>query len=178
MSEQRNIIVVDYDPTWAKQYEIASKEVQDILKDELIEIYHIGSTSVPGLAAKPIIDMLVVVKDITTVDAYQAAFENIKYTAMGEYGIKNRRFFLRGPIHRTHHIHIFDIHNQEDIDRHLALPMYLQHHQEARDAYSAIKKEMAKKYPHDIDGYCDGKNAFVKELQLVALQWYKGNDMH
>ncbi|MFD3262223.1 GrpB family protein [Paenibacillus lentus] len=78
-----------------------------ILQDDLVNSFHIGSTSVPGLKAKPITDILLVVKDIGGLDTFSAQFENLGYEVMGEFGIKGRRYFRKGGDDRTHQIHAF-----------------------------------------------------------------------
>ena len=88
--------VVPYQPAWPAEYEAEAEKIKQILGGELIEIHHIGSTSVPGLKAKPILDILPVVRDIGRIDAYNSAFEAIGYEAMGELGLPGRRYFRKG----------------------------------------------------------------------------------
>ena len=150
-----------------------SSKIKNILKDILLSIDHIGSTSVPGLAAKPIIDMLPVVTNIKEVDKYNLEFERLGYECMGEFGIPGRRYFRKGgEEHRTFQIHFFGQNSTYDIKRHIAVRDYLRTHKEDADAYGELKKKLAVQFPNDIDGYCDGKDAFVKELQRKALEWY------
>ena len=87
----RNIVVVPYDPQWQVLFEQEAEKIRSVLGDLLIEIHHIGSTSVPGLAAKPVIDMLPIVRDIALVDGLNPQFEAIGYEPMGENGITGRR---------------------------------------------------------------------------------------
>lgn len=168
------IVVVEYDPMWKEKYETEAARLREILKDILISIDHIGSTSVEGLTAKPIIDILPVVTDIERVDDYNAEFEALGYECMGEYGIPGRRYFRKGgEEHRAFHIHIFGQDSIHDIRRHLAVRDYLRSHKEVADAYGDLKKKLALQFPNDIDGYCDGKDAFVKNLEKKALAWYE-----
>src|SRR3989338_9466562 len=104
----RTIEVLPYDPNWPELYRKESALLSDIFKDQLISIHHIGSTAVPGLCAKPIIDIMPVVKDISKIDAFNKEMAAIGYEAIGEYGIPNRRFFFKGGVnHRTHHVHVY-----------------------------------------------------------------------
>ncbi len=169
----RKIEIVEYDKNWPELFQKESDLIIEIFKDEIVKIYHIGSTSVPGLKAKPIIDMMPVVKDIENIDKYNEKMKNLGYEARGEYGIKGRRFFLKGGDDRTHHVHMFQYDNTEAIQRHLAVRDYLRSHKEAVEDYAKIKKEAAEKYPHDINGYCDYKDKFVKDLEKKALEWMK-----
>lgn len=136
-----------------------------------MEIHHIGSTSVAGLAAKPIIDIMPIVHNLEDVDKVVSEFENIGYEYMGEFGISGRRYLRKGGEERTHHIHIFKENNTYDIERHLAVRDYLRTHKDICDKYAKLKKELAKRYPYDIGGYCDGKNEFVKQMEREALEW-------
>ncbi len=167
------IEVVEYSCTWEKMYEEEAAQIRIILGDHLVEIYHIGSTSVQGLKSKPIIDMMPVVKDISAIDKYNNGFKAIGYECMGEFGIPGRRYFRKGGDNRTHQIHMFEKNNQLDIVRHLAVRDYLRTHNEIAYSYGKLKAELAVKYPNDIDGYCDGKDAFVKRMEETALVWYK-----
>ena len=90
-----------------------SEKIKNILNDIIIDIHHIGTTAIPGIKAKPVIDILVEVKDIEEVDQYNYKMEELEYEAMGEYGILKRRFFRKGKNNRTHHIHIFQTGNEE-----------------------------------------------------------------
>ena len=171
----RKIVVVDHRPEWAQAYAREAERIAAILGDNLVSIHHIGSTSVPGLAAKPIIDILPVVRDIAAVDLCNAAFAALGYTAMGEFGIPGRRYFHKGGDERTHHVHIFAADNRAAIERHLAVPAYLRAHPDEARAYGNLKKALAARFPCDWEGYCDGKDAFVQALEKRALEWYRQN---
>ena len=108
-TNKRIIQVVAYDPKWPELFQIESEALAAVLGDEILRVHHIGSTAVPGLAAKPIIDILLEVKDVNTLDEYNAAMERLGYTARGEYGVPGRRFFLKGLHNRTHHVHAFNV---------------------------------------------------------------------
>lgn len=96
------IRVVPYDPFWEVEYENESQKIKNILKDILVEVYHIGSTAVKGLAAKSIIDIMPVVTNISLVDKHNKEFVAIGYECMGEFGIEGRRYFRKGGDNRTH----------------------------------------------------------------------------
>lgn len=164
--------VVAYRPEWRAVYEKERERIAAILGRNLLEIHHIGSTSVPGLWAKPIIDIMPVVERIGGVDRYNHGFETIGYECMGEFGIPGRRYFRKGGEKRTHQIHIFERGNRRDIIRHLAVRDYLRAHSDEQAAYGALKRELAERYPYDIAAYCDGKEAFVQTLEQRALDWY------
>ena len=164
--------VVPYNPLWQQMFDEEAARIRMVLGKELVDIHHIGSTAVPGLAAKPVIDIMPVVKDIRQVDALNPLFGQLGYECMGEFGIPGRRYFRKGGEHRTHQIHIFQEDNRQDIVRHLAVRDYLRAHPEDADRYAALKQELAARFPADIESYCDGKDAFVRQLQEKALAWY------
>ncbi|AFS77828.1 hypothetical protein UPF0157 [Gottschalkia acidurici 9a] len=165
--------VVEYKREWPGLYLDEAEKIKNILKDELVNIYHIGSTSVENLKAKPIIDIMVVVKGITKVDNHNKEFESLGYEPKGEYGMIGRRYFRKGLENRTHQIHIFESSNSNDIERHLAVRDYLREHPDYAIEYGELKSKLAIMFPSDIEAYCDGKDEFVKELERKALDWYK-----
>ncbi|ASK64106.1 hypothetical protein CFK37_19070 [Virgibacillus phasianinus] len=155
-----------------RMFKEESRRIKVIFGDELIDIHHIGSTSVNGLKAKPIIDIMPVVKHIGKVDSLTEQMAKIGYESLGENGIKGRRYFRKGGDNRTHQIHVFQVDNKGDIDRHLAVRDYLRTHSEDAKQYGDLKENLAKQFPSDIDSYADGKDAFVKKLEKKAVHWY------
>lgn len=167
----QHIIVIDYDPCWEQQYLAEAKTIRAILGENCTAIFHIGSTAVKGLKAKPIIDIMPVVRDIAAVDEKQGAFEGIGYEYLGEFGMACRRYLRKGGDERTHQVHIFQETDRANIERHLAVRDFLRAHGEIARQYGALKETLARQYPYDIEGYCDGKEAFVKDLERQALRW-------
>ena len=170
----QHITVVDYDPAWPLEYARERDRIAAILKENGISIYHIGSTAVPGLAAKPIIDIMAVVASLEEVDAVAEKFSGIGYEYLGEFGITGRRYLRKGGDERTHQIHVFQADDWQNIGRHLAFRDYMRTHEQERDEYAEIKKGLAQKFPYDIDGYCDGKEDFVRRMEGCALAQYDG----
>ncbi|WP_303963890.1 GrpB family protein [Succinatimonas hippei] len=166
------ITVVDHDPKWVLKFNDEKQKIDAILKSDCFAVYHIGSTSVENLSAKPIIDILAVVRDLSLVDAKKSAFEEIGYEYLGEFGIKGRRYLRKGGDERTHQIHIFKYDNLDEIIRHLAFRDYLRANKDICAEYAKLKKALAVKFPYDIDGYCEGKDSFVKEYEQKALACY------
>src|SRR5918993_5992034 len=113
--------VVPHDPRWRGAFEAEAKQVAAALGENVVAIHHVGSTAIPDIYAKPVIDLLVEVREITGVDGRSSAMESLGYEVMGEYGIPGRRFFrkdTRAGI-RTHNIHAFEAGSAE-AERHLA----------------------------------------------------------
>lgn len=160
--------VVPHNSQWKKAFEIESKQIATAIGKNIVAIHHIGSTAIPTIYAKPIIDFLVEVRDLTLVDKRNAAMETLEYEAMGEFGIKNRRYFRKD---RTHHVHIFEV-NSPEITRHLAFRDYLIAHPKIALEYSDLKRKLAQQYPEDIEGYMDGKDGFIKATEKKAVEWY------
>ncbi|MFW9932548.1 MAG: GrpB family protein [Candidatus Thorarchaeota archaeon] len=170
MSEWRGVKVVPYNSEWPIMFEQEKKVLQAILSDLLVEIHHIGSTAIPGISAKPVIDILPVVKEIVKVDEMTKEFERYGYEGRGEFGLPGRRYFTKGKSERTHHIHIYERGNPEVI-RHLAFRDYMIAHPLEAKAYSELKEKLAKEFANDRDSYIDGKEEFVKERERRALLW-------
>mgnify|MGYP005795763827 CR=1 FL=1 len=167
----QHIVVTAYNPEWPNMFEMEAEKIRQILGPNCVSIFHIGSTSVDGLAAKPIIDIMPIVKNLDAVDLVSGEFEKIGYEYMGEFGIAGRRYLRKGGEERTHQIHIFAQSDKANIQRHLAFRDYLRTHEDVKNAYAKLKRALANKYPYDIDGYCDGKEKFVKEVEAKALNW-------
>ena len=170
----QHITVIEYSPLWKNKYKEESLLIRNILADNCIAIYHIGSTSVEGLAAKPIIDIMAVVRSLEIVDTVAEKFSDIGYEYLGEFGIEGRRYLRKGGDEQTHQLHIFQADDWNNIGRHLAFRDYMRTHEKEREEYAKIKIELAKKYPYDIDGYCDGKENFVREMEEIAISQFDG----
>jgi len=167
-SEIRKVTVSAYQPSWQKNYELEAAQLSNIFGEELVEIHHIGSTSIPGMDAKPIIDILLVVHDIQKIDTYNKKLQHTGYIPKGEYGIPGRRFFIKGDeLHHTHHIHVFQKGNA-DITRHIKFRDYLITHPEEAREYARLKHELAIRHHLDIESYQAGKEAFIKQIDQKA----------
>lgn len=167
----REVKVVPHDLAWQEAFETEAAALSSALGHEALAIHHVGSTAVPDLAAKPTIDVLIEVRRIEEVDKFDPAMAERGYEAWGEYGIPGRRFFVknRGPV-RTHNIHVFESGNPE-IERHLVFRDYLIQHPKAARAYRTLKKDLAEKFPKDIEAYMNGKDTFIKQTEKEALSW-------
>ena len=172
----RKVEVVPHDPNWLNLFEIESKQIAIALGENIIKVHHIGSTSIEKIYAKPIIDILVEVSSLDKVDEQSLEMEALGYECMGEFGVENRRFFLKNDRNgiRTHHIHIFEV-GSVQLARHIAFRNYLNSHPEDALAYSSLKRSLAKRHPSDIEGYMDGKHNFIQEIDRKAVEWQSQN---
>ncbi|MFD2657668.1 GrpB family protein [Gracilibacillus thailandensis] len=169
----RRVEVCPYNEKWPEMFLEEANQLKIILGNNIVDIYHIGSTSVPGLKAKPIIDMMPVVKDINRIDRFNAEMHKIGYIQKGENGIPGRRYFQKGGDNRTHHVHFFQVGSYE-IKRHLAFRDYLRFHPESKKSYGELKEALAQQFPYDIGSYIEGKEQLVKEIEAKAIDWYEG----
>ena len=173
MRQLRNIVVVPYDPVWPELFRREAAALRAIFGSELIAIHHIGSTSIPGMSAKPIIDSMPVVRDIQQVERFDSVMIQRGYEPRGENGIAGRRYFVKGgDASRTHHVHAYEPGNPE-VARHLNFRDYLIAQPEEARQYAGLKLELARQFPHDIEGYIAGKDAFIKGILHRADEWRK-----
>jgi GrpB-like predicted nucleotidyltransferase (UPF0157 family) len=168
----RHVWVHPPNPQWVKDFEVEAAQIALALGSNVVHIHHIGSTSIPNIYAKPVIDLLVEVNDIGQVDTCNSAMAALGYTAMGEYGIPKRRYFRKDSTEgvRTHHVHVFGV-GSPDVAQHLAFRDFLIAHPDCAQQYSELKRTLAAQYPHDIEEYMDGKDEFIKTMEHRALQW-------
>ena len=167
------VVVVPHDPCWRERYRSESALVAQALAPPFRKAHHIGSTAIAAIHAKPIVDMLVEVADVDAVDERNPAMAAIGYEAMGEFGIAGRRYFRKDDDRgvRRFHVHAFAAGSPE-IDRHLAFRDYLIAHPGPAAEYSDLKRKLAAAHPDDIDAYMDGKDAFIKRIEALALGWH------
>lgn len=137
-------------------------------------VHHMGSTAIEGMAAKPIVDMLLVVSDLDDLDRKGAALQALGYEVMGEFGIPGRRYFRRCTPEgvRSHHLHAYR-QGSPEVQRHLAFRDYMNAHPAAAQAYAALKQGLATAFPEGGVGYVEGRDAFVKAHEAKALAWLR-----
>jgi GrpB-like predicted nucleotidyltransferase (UPF0157 family) len=163
--------LTSFSEEWALMFQKEVHILSEIFGDEIIRFEHFGSTSVHGLKAKPVIDMMGIVKDIHKIDLFNEQMESLGYDVVGEYGIEGRRFFRKGGENRTHHIHIYQYDNPQ-IARHLIFRDYLRAHPEEATKYSRLKEELANQYENTRE-YSVAKKEFVTEMEQHALKWFE-----
>ncbi|MEC5423534.1 GrpB family protein [Virgibacillus sp. C22-A2] len=162
--------LTDFDENWAQMFQKESQFLQRVFGEEVIQFEHFGSTSIYGLKAKPVIDMMCIVKDIDKVDLFNSKMESLGYDVAGEWGITGRRLFRKGGENRTHHIHFYQVNNPH-IKRHLVFRDYLRTHSEKAAKYSRFKEELVQHFDNTRE-YSQAKKKYVQELEQKALIWY------
>jgi GrpB-like predicted nucleotidyltransferase (UPF0157 family) len=172
----RKTKILPWTKEWEKLYSQEEKKLKEVFKDQLLDIFHIGSTSIPTIGyAKPIIDILIVVKDIEIVDVFNRKMRELGYEAKGENGITGRRYFPKGNENRTHHVHIFQVGN-ENIKTHLDFKEYLIEHPDDAQKYGELKIKLLKQFPDNHYKYQAAKQAFVNELVKEVKKWALKNN--
>jgi GrpB-like predicted nucleotidyltransferase (UPF0157 family) len=166
----RKVVVVPHDPQWRLLFETESIDIIAAFGKNAIVIHHIGSTSIPGIYAKPIIDFLVEAQDLVKIDIDSDKMKLLGYRAMGEFGIPDRRFFCKDNQFgiRTHHVHVFES-GSGQVKRNLAFRDYLIAHPDAAQEYSDLKRKLAQIYPLNIELYQQGKAGFIQEIDRKAV---------
>lgn len=160
----------DYTEDWKVMFEEEVKILKAIFGDEITSFEHFGSTSIPGMKAKPVIDMMCIVNEIEKIDSYNEQMNSMQYDVAGEWGIEGRRLFRKGGENRTHHIHFYQSDNPQ-IKRHIVFRDYLLANPEEASRYSQFKEALANKYESTSD-YSPAKKAFVSAMEKKALAWH------
>jgi GrpB-like predicted nucleotidyltransferase (UPF0157 family) len=173
-SDRTTVTLHPHDPTWPKLAQTEASRLAPVLGANLIAIEHIGSTAVPGIHAKPTIDMLPIVHSIQTVDAQANAIETLGYRWRGEFGLPGRRYCTldhQGSGRRLFNVHIFETGSPE-IDCLLAFRDYLRARRDEALAYEYDKKRAAALHPDDTLAYNDAKSPWIKQCETRALAWW------
>ena len=159
----KHVIVEDYNLEWKNEFERIKNELLAILSGKISSIEHVGSTSVEGLSAKPIIDIDIVIDE--NFEEVRQSLESIGYIYEGDLGVSGRETFKyqNKPHLMAHHLYVCNKDNEE-LRHHIKFRDYLRQHKEDREKYSEIKKDMAFKYPEDIDSYIEGKQPVILEI--------------
>lgn len=153
------------DPGWASAFVNEHAVIAPILGVNARLIEHIGSTAIPGLPAKPIIDIIVLVDDLDVAKLAIPALEATGYSFWADNPDRTRLFLVRGlppAPRRTHHLHIHD--DADEVQRHLMFRNHLRNHPDVQDAYHRLKAELAARYCNDREAYAMQKSGFIDEL--------------
>ncbi len=161
------IQIVDYDPAWAIDFARLRLHLLATVEDIALAVEHVGSTAVPCLAAKPILDVDVVVASVSQVQAVIARLAEIGYMHLGDLGIAGREAFASPSNTPVHHLYVI-VKGSEPWRNHIQFRDYLREHAEAAEAYARLKRSLAEKFRNDRDGYTGAKTDFVDEILRKA----------
>ncbi|MFE5323671.1 GrpB family protein [Paenibacillus sp. NPDC056579] len=162
------VIIQEYTPEWIEEFEKEKLQIHHALNDKAISIEHIGSTSIVGLPAKPIVDIAVGVNLLNDADLFIEPLKELGYEYVPKMEFPNRRFFRKGLWRKgTHHLHIYEI-TSEEWNNNLLFRNYLKSHPEKLQEYAALKKHLASMYPEDRATYTELKAPFIKSIIELA----------
>jgi GrpB-like predicted nucleotidyltransferase (UPF0157 family) len=177
----RVIEVVNYDPVWIAAFEKEAAILNTVFSQRVVAVHHIGSTAVPGLDAKPIIDILVVLDHTGDINSFDRAMEDAGYRVRGECldapipGTPGRFYFTKETNGaRSHHVHVCGKGHREIFDK-LAFRDFLRAHSNKAAAYGELKRSIAAQYRFDNIGYMHAKDGFVKSTLVEARRWFELN---
>ena len=154
------IIVVDYDPIWPDVFRELSSRVWPLVADFALSIEHVGSTAVPGLAAKPVIDMTIVIPSEAQIPLAIRQLAKLGYVHRGNLGVEGREAFQSPEGFAPHHLYVCP-QGSLGLQNQLAVRDYLRNYSGTAQAYGELKKDLARQFPHDIDSYIDGRTDFL-----------------
>lgn len=156
--------LLPYTSEWKKLYKREEKLLHSSIGKYIENIQHIGSTAIPGVSSKPIIDIAIAIKSLKAVKRLIKLLEKLNYKYKGDAGVPGRLFFVKGSEEeRTHHLHFIGA-NSRDWKNTLFFCDYLQEHGDIAKKYSNIKRKLAKKFPMDRESYSSGKAKFIIEI--------------
>ena len=161
--EKGFVKLLPHDEQWHQLFAEEKARLRAVIGEFVVGIEHVGSTSVCGIAAKPILDLAIEISDKASGERAIAPLENIGYIYRGENGIAGRFYFVKGAPRRTHHLHML-LSGSDELRDHLAFRDYLRRNPSAAAAYDRLKKELAQKFGNDRDAYLDGKAGFVEKI--------------
>ena len=167
--QTKSVVVLPYDPQWQQDFQTIRAEIEAALGGLILSVQHVGSTSVPGLSAKPIIDLDVVIPDDADLSPVIGCLEKIGYYHEGDLGIPGREAFgYRGKSHlKKHHLYVCRASSGE-LRRHLTFRDYLRTHPEAAAEYASVKQEAARLHPESIEAYIAHKTACIQKLYRLC----------
>jgi putative glutamine amidotransferase len=165
----RTYELVPHDPAWADRYEEEAARIEAALGDRVVRIDHVGSTSVPGLDAKPTIDIQVSLPSLEPRDDYVSALEMLGYRTLLDPTAPDHEFASRDVDgNRTFQIHLCPAGSTWE-RRHLAFRDWLRDHPDDAAVYAQLKRDLAARHPNDIHTYTDGKSEFIRSIEAKAL---------
>ena len=160
--------MVAYDPRWSLRYQRERDRIAAALGESVLAIEHVGGTAVPGLPAKPVIDLMIGVDDIERAGPAVAGLINLGYEYIPEFEsqLPDRRYFRRGSP-ESHHVHMVPV-DSDYFAEHLLFRDWLREHPQAAEEYGKLKRGLAGRFPFDRDAYRAGKVPFIDMVVAAA----------
>jgi GrpB-like predicted nucleotidyltransferase (UPF0157 family) len=157
-----------YEPNWSQLFLAEKEQLCASLGNHILDIQHIGSTSIPGMPAKPILDIGVAVANFEEASRCIPLLEQLGFTYKGENGIPRRHYFVKGNP-RTHHLHMLEVASAE-WKNHLLFRDYLRNNPETAQAYARLKQTLATQFANNREAYQSGKESFIQAVLQKAKE--------
>lgn len=173
MKNQKPVIIEEYDEKWPIAFNIIKSIISDTLNDLALQIEHVGSTAVPNLAAKPIIDIDIVIESMEHLPGVIKKLDELGYVHEGDLGMKNREAFARkdvyvpyssgGDVKHEHHLYVCN-RESDELQRHIMFRDILRKHRVLVSEYTNLKKQLSDEFSNDRKAYTEGKTEFVTRI--------------
>ena len=168
---RERITIQPYYPKWPQVFEKEKQLLQQHLKSHFLTLHHIGSTAVPGLGAKPIIDMILVIRHQEEIAKIISLLQEEKYHHLGKVISPRTEFFLKKesspPQYHRFHLHTY-VEGDSEIERHLLFREQLRNHPQKRNDYEQLKKQLAYHYYDNREKYNQGKTSWIRQQEELA----------
>ncbi len=172
---RKMVVLCESTDEWKIEFEVEKETLIEILKNDLIDIQHVGSTAIPGLKAKPIIDIAIAVRELDDILRYIDELAKNGYEFRGNAGVEGRYFFVKGGDQNvTHYLHVEPI-DSLNWESHIFFRDYLIENPKLIKEYENLKIELSSKYPDERPKYTAGKSEFIGNVIREARKYYKKN---
>ncbi|NHJ39465.1 MAG: GrpB family protein [Asgard group archaeon] len=169
-----SVDLVKYNPNWPIQFETEKKLILETFQNFIIHVEHVGSTAIPGISAKPIIDIMIGIESLTEIDEYIELFKTIGYDINPDWNkdFPNQRALDKYENGMKIHLYIVEF-NTERWLKNIHFRDYLREHPEVAEEYNKLKLELVEKYRDDREAYVSGKSQFIKKIEKKARKKYQ-----
>jgi GrpB-like predicted nucleotidyltransferase (UPF0157 family) len=176
VAEER-IVIVDYDPEWPLRFAVERDRLREALGEGADRIDHVGSTSIPAMAAKPIIDIQVSVASFEPPETYEEPLRRLGYEFRPDDEPAHRFFKFLSDGSTVFHVHVCETGKQWESD-HLLFREFLKAHPILAEKYAEMKREKAIRFPDDREGYVDAKAPHIEGIMNAARRWFASTTVH
>lgn len=161
----RIVKIVNYNPNWVQEFKQIKSYLMEFIRGKVVRVEHVGSTSVPGLPAKPIIDLDVIIESREELPEIITWLKQAGYEHEGDLGIKGREVFreARNSQFLRHHLYVCTEENRA-YKEHVSFRDHLRGDEQAKNEYAQLKRDLARKYRYDVDSYCEAKTEFIHSI--------------